>query len=236
MLPNDVDGVSIQKGADGEYDKYFRQLGEGLVDAGQEDAILRIGWEFNLDSWAWSTGDEEAWKAYYRRIVETMQSVEGAEFRYDWNVNNASSKYDAVDYYPGDDVVDFIGVDAYDVDGGSYPYPDDCDDACRLERQQQAWEGRIYGGDRGLKFWSEFAAEHDKQMSLPEWGNWDRNDGTGGGDNPYYIERMADFIEDPDNAVGYQAYFETNNDGGRHRLMEGDFPDAAAVYLERFGG
>ncbi len=236
MVPSDVDGVSIDAGADGEYDEHFRELAENLVEAGQEDAILRIGWEFNLDTWKWSTGDEEAWKAYYRRIVEEMRSVEGAAFRYDWNPNNGSSEHDAVEYYPGDDVVDYIGVDAYDVDGGTYPYPDDCDDDCRLELQQEAWETRIHGGDRGLEFWSGFARDHDKQMSLPEWGVWEKKDGTGGGDNPYYIEQMADFIEDPDNAVGYQAYFENTNDGGNHRLMEGDFPQAERVYRERFGG
>lgn len=236
MLPNEVDDVSIQDGADGEYDEQWQQFGENLVEAGQEDAILRLGWEFNLDNWAWSTGDEDAWVSYYRRIVEQLDSVEGSEFRYDWNVNNADNRYDAVDYYPGDDVVDYIGVDAYDVDGDAYPYPDDCDGDCRSEVQQQAWDETVYGGDRGLRFWSGFAAEHDKQLSLPEWGVWDRKDGTGGEDNPYYVEQMADFIEDPDNAVGYQAYFENENGGGNHRLMEGDFPDAEAVYRERFGG
>lgn len=236
MLPGDVDDVSIQDGAEGDYDEHFRELAENLVEAGQEDAILRIGWEFNLDNWAWSSGDEDAWKEYYRRIVEEMQGVQGADFRYDWNVNNADNRYDAADYYPGDDVVDYIGVDAYDVDGSTYPYPDDCDEACRLEHQQEAWETNTFGGDRGLEFWSEFAREHDKQMSLPEWGVWDRTDDTGGADNPYYIEQMADFMADPDNAVGYQAYFETSNGGGNHRLMEGDFPAAEAVYRERLGG
>ncbi|CCG01380.1 glycoside hydrolase family 26 protein [Blastococcus saxobsidens] len=240
MLPEEVEGVSIQEGADGEYDEYFRTLAETLVAHGHEDAILRLGWEFNIDGWRWSTEDEEAWIEYWRRIVTTMREVEGQEFLFDWTVNNgAGNDYDAVEYYPGDEYVDFVGVDAYDVSGarGTYPIPEDCLGECAEERRERAWEVQIYGSDRGLEFWSDFAAERGKQMSLPEWGVWDRTDDLGGGDNPHYIEQMAEFIEDPDNRVGYHSYFESTNDGGTHRLWQSDrFPEARERYLELFGG
>lgn len=238
MLPEEVEDVSIEAGASGEYNEYYRTLGEELVDHGHEDAILRIGWEFNLSGSPWSTDDEEAWIAYWREIISTMRNVEGQEFLFDWNVNNGSGNaYDAVDYYPGDEWVDFIGVDTYDQSGAVYPIPEDCVDECAQDLREQAWEEHIYGGERGLRFWSQFAADHGKQMSIPEWGVWDRVDGTGGGDNPYYIEQMAAFINDPSNRVGYQAYFESTNDLGTHRLWESDrFPEARERYLELFGG
>ncbi|WP_369130684.1 glycoside hydrolase family 26 protein [Modestobacter roseus] len=235
MLPDEVD-ASLEAGARGEYDEYFQTLAEGLVDAGQEDAILRIGWEFNLPSWVWSSEDEDTWVAYWRRIVDVMRSVDGEQFRFDWNVNNGPSRIDAVDYYPGDEYVDYVGVDAYDVTGAVYPIPDDCDQACADALRREAWRDEIYGGERGLRFWSEFAAQHDKQLSLPEWGVWERNDGIGGGDNPYYIEQMAEFIADPENRVGYQAYFENANSQGTHELLGDDFPRARERYLELFGG
>ena len=238
MLPSEVD-ASIQEGAAGEYDEYFRTLAEGLVDAGHEDAILRVGWEFNLDSWTWASPDAEAWVEYWRRIVLAMRGVEGADFRFDWNVNNgAGMRYDAVDYYPGDEYVDYVGVDAYDVSAieGTYPLPEGCDDACARERRERAWDEQIYGGDRGLRFWSDFAEQHDKLLSIPEWGVWERFDGIGGGDNAFYITQMATFIADPENRVAYQAYFERNNDQGYHALMGGRFPDARDRYLELFGG
>ncbi len=237
MLPTDVDGVSIEAGARGDYDEYFRTLGEKLVSYGHEDAILRIGWEFNLASWPWYSEDPDSWTTYFRRIVEQLRQADGQRFLVDWNVNNGPGGPDPVDYWPGDDVVDFVGVDAYDVAGrqGTYPIPADCTGSCAQERREQAWETVIYGGDRGLRFWAQFAEEHDKQLSLPEWGVWERPDGIGGGDNPWYIEQMAAFIGDPDHRVGYQAYFESDGVTGTHRLMT-DFPEAAARFRELFSG
>ncbi len=171
LLPTDVEGVSIQAGAAGDYNDYFRNLADNLVKAGQEDAVLRVGWEFNLESWKWASDDAESWKAFYRNVVETMRSVDGAKFEFDWNVNGGPNKYDAANYYPGDDVVDYVGVDAYDVSGAAYPYPDDCDSACYVKAQKKAWDVSIYGGDRGLQYWSQFAKDHGKPLSIPEWGS-----------------------------------------------------------------
>lgn len=217
MLPTEGD-VDIASGAAGRYDRYFRELAGHLVEDGQADAILRVGWEFNLAESTWFTEDTEDFIAFWRRIVTAMRSVEGAEFRFDWNPNNGVNPVDAAEYYPGDDVVDFIGVDAYDV-AGPYPYPAECDDNCRLTVQTRAWEDAIYGGERGLRFWSDFARDHGRPLSLPEWGLWSRPDGIGGGENAYYIKRMHEFIVDPVNNVAYQAYFEYNGDDGEHRMM-----------------
>lgn len=238
MLPEEVDGVSIQQGASGEYDKYYRTLGEELVKHGHADAILRIGWEFNLAGSRWATEDAGAFVKYWQRIVTAMRGVGGQEFRFDWTVNNGSGNaYDAVQYYPGDEYVDYVGVDTYDQSGAVYPIPDRCVGDCAQKLRKRAWQEYIYGGERGLRFWSMFAADRGKQMSIPEWGVWDRVDGTGGGDNPYYIEQMAAFISDPANRVGYQAYFESTNDLGTHRLWNSDrFPKARQRYLELFGG
>lgn len=224
--------ASMAAGADGQYDRYFRELAERMVTDGQHDAILRVGWEFNLAGSAWFTRDSDVFKAYWRRIVKVMKSVNGADFTFDWNPNNGPGPVDASLYYPGDDVVDIIGVDAYDV-AGVYPYPRRCDDACRSAVQTKAWKTKIYGGDRGLRFWSEFARQHDKPMSLPEWGLWRRPDGTGGGKDIPYIERMHEFIVDPDNRVAYQAYFEFDGDDGEHRLTT-TFPEAGTVFRRLF--
>jgi hypothetical protein len=218
MLPED-ESATIEAGAAGEYDRYFRQLGEGLVQDGHADAILRVGWEFNLDGSRWFTRDADAFKQYWRRIATAMNAVPGSSFLFDWNLNNGRNPVDATRYYPGDDVVDIVGVDSYDVSGTSYPYPKNCDAACRTKRQTQAWEKSIFGGSRGLRFWRQFAAERNKPLSLPEWGLWERPDGTGGGENPSYIQRMHEFIVDPESNIAYQAYFESNGDDGDHRLM-----------------
>lgn len=217
MLPSEGN-VSMAAGARGEYDRYFADLARNLIGDGQADAILRVGWEFNLSGSTWFTRDSSVFITYWRRIADAMSSVPGARFRFDWNPNNGRNPVDAAAYYPGDDVVDYVGIDAYDV-ANAYPYPSTCDDACRLGVQQKAWNTTIFGGSRGLRFWSDFARQHDKPLSLPEWGLWSRPDGTGGGENLFYLDQMHAFIVDPANHVAYQAYFELNGSDGKHRLM-----------------
>lgn len=220
MLP-DEQADTIARGATGEYDKYYADLAQRLVAAGQQNVILRLGWEFNLVDSRWSTDDSASFIKYWRQIVTTMRAQPGQQFQFDWNPNNGDSKYDAANYYPGSDVVDYIGIDSYDTSwaDGAYPYPANCDSSCRTKRQKVAWNKSVYGGDRGLKFWSKFAREHGKPMSLPEWGLWQRNDQHGGGDDPDFLRRMNDFIADPSNRVAYQSYFEFDGSDGTHRLM-----------------
>ena len=234
MLPEKDPSATMAAGARGEYDHWYRQLATRLVAGGQSDAILRLGWEFNLASSRWLADDPQVFVTYWRRVVAAMRSVPGQRFEFDWNVNNGRNEVDAMRYWPGDDVVDYVGVDVYDVGWtfGTYPYPQRCDAVCRTERQDRAWS-HIWGDPRGLRFWAAFAVEHGKPLSLPEWGLWNRPDGHGGGEDPAFVRRMHDFISTHD--VAYAAYFEYTAYDGPHRLMEG-FPGSARVFLDLFGG
>ena len=131
----------------------------------------------------WFTKDHNAFSTYWRNIVEAMRAEPGNAFQFDWNVNNGAGPVDATHYYPGDDVVDFVGVDAYDVAGTVYPYPKTCDRACRSSVQDRAWDTVIFGGNRSLSFWSKFASQHKKPLSVPEWGLWRSRDGIGGAES-----------------------------------------------------
>jgi hypothetical protein len=233
MLPEDDESATMSAGAAGDYDFHFKALAERLVADGEQDAILRVGWEFNLRESRWFTADEDDFKSYWRNIAAVMNTVPGSKFLLDWNVNNGRGPVDAKSYYPGDDVVDIIGVDAYDVSGDAYPYPKSCDAGCRTSRQTRAWDRDIFGGEHGLSSWRTFAQQHGKPMSLPEWGLWARPDGTGGGNDPAYVRRMHDFIVDPASNLAYQAYFEFNGDDGQHRLMT-TYPEAGEVFRSLF--
>ncbi|MCE0535640.1 hypothetical protein LWF15_08960 [Kineosporia rhizophila] len=230
--------VSLAAGADGDYNRYYRRLARNLVEYGQEDAILRLGWEFNLGAWRWHPDDREDFIGYWRQVVKTMRAVPGAEnLQFDWNVSSGGNNYNSAVFYPGDAYVDYVGADVYDISwaDGTYPYPADCDADCRLQHQKKAWDD-VYNAQFGLKHWSRFAAEHGKPLTLPEWGLWDRTvtDGHGGGDNPYFIERMHEFIDDPLNNVAYQAYFQFDvGDNGNHMLT--DMPQSQDRFLELFG-
>ncbi len=234
LLP-DEPADTIQRGATGEYDKYYTDLAQRLIATGQANAIIRLGWEFNIQGSRWATPDTASFIAFWRHVVAAMRAQPGQQFQFDFNPNNGDSAYDAVNYYPGDDVVDYIGIDAYDNAwaDGSYPYPTNCDQTCRTKAQKTAWDKSIYGGARGLKFWSTFAREKHKPMSIPEWGVWNRTDAHGGGDDPDYIKRMHTFITDPTNRVAYQSYFEYDGADGTHRLMT-TFPQSGQTYKDLF--
>jgi hypothetical protein len=233
MLPEKVPDATIAKGASGRYDDYFRRLAELLVASGHQDAVVRIGWEFNISTSRWFTRDSQAFVQYWRRIVAVMSRAQDNRFKFDWNPHVGVRRVDAILYYPGDDVVDLVGVDVYDVNvnGSFYPYPPACDQRCREAAQTAAWNESIMGGSRGLLFWRDFARAHGKPLSIPEWGIWLREDGLGGGDNPAFVRRMHAFIVDPANRVAYQIYFEYDSAGSKHRLMT-TFRQTGRIYRD----
>jgi hypothetical protein len=165
-----------------------------------------------------------------------MRNIEGQEFTFDWNpLSGEFTDNNTVGYYPGDDFVDYIGVDVYDVSWnlGIYPMPENCSELCATERRDANWSD-LLNSAHGLNFWADFARSHHKEMSIPEWGAWDRLDHRGGGDNPDFVTRMHAFINTPSNNVAYQAYFDFNNIGvGTHELTE--LSKVGEAYRRQFG-
>ena len=219
MLPTGQ-SASMATGAKGSYDKHFAALGRRLVQAGQADAILRVGWEFNIKNSHWNTKHPQDFIDYWKHIATVMRKVPGQKFEFDWNPVNGYTAYDATKYYPGDSYVDYVGIDVYDLTWtpGGYPYPKNCSSACRTQRQNTAWD-YLMTSDRGLGFWTDFAAQHKKPVSLPEWALWKRPDGRGGADNPSFITRMHAYMADPKNNVAYQIYFDFDGSDGQHGLQ-----------------
>ena len=62
----------------------------------------------------------------------------------------------------------------------------------------------------------EFARDHGKPFAVPEWGLV-RSTG-GGGDNPFYIQKMYEtFVENADD-LAYEAYYNAAEDAERPLL------------------
>ncbi|MBL8158959.1 glycosidase [Candidatus Saccharibacteria bacterium] len=195
MLP-EQETASFAQCATGAYDQYFKTYGTNLTRINRGNAIIRLGWEANGDWYAWSIRDDvENYKACFRRQVAAIRST-APGVRIDWNMNKESKMARSVaEAYPGDDVVDIIGVDFYD----NWPaYPD-----------KAAWDADFMsqqnGGPRGLGAWLAFAKAHGKKFSVPEWG---LNNGTGGGtDNPYFMQAMYGFFAEHASDLAYETYF-----------------------------
>jgi hypothetical protein len=223
MLP--PAGATMAEGAAGAHNVHFRRLAEALAAEGAGDAIIRLGWELNGSWYPWAAQyDTGAFVDYWREVVDTMRGVEGTDFRFAWDLVLGTTQFPVEAAYPGGDYVDFISASLYDQSW----YSEDHTDAVRR------WQ-RMLTQTHGLDWLESFAGSEGKPLAFSEWGLSDRSDGNGGGDNPYFIERMHEWITTRN--LAFQNYFEHDLWAGeRHRMMTGLFPDAAQRYIELFGG
>ena len=218
LFPSPLNGTDwLPRGAAGEYEEHARTLARNLVAAGLGQSVIRLGHEANGDWYAHSLGtttEEYAlWAQFWRRTVLAMKSVPGAEFRFDWTINANYRKIPLDLWYPGDDVVDFVGIDAYDA---GIPIG-----------TANRWD-IVYTRPFGIRDVLNFAKAHGKPLSIPEWGVADPSVMQAGGDDPAYVNGIADVVRD--NNVAYQSYF--FNDAWADGLRT--FPLSLAAYKQRF--
>ncbi|WP_413757308.1 glycoside hydrolase family 26 protein [Streptomyces sp. MMBL 11-3] len=214
MLERNEEGVSdsevrglLRRGAAGEYDHHFRKLAERLVELGVPDTVVVLGWEMNGITYTHRCGpDPEAWKTYWNRIVTAMRAVPGQKFRFDFTPNRG---HDAVPWtrcYPGDETVDIIGMDSYDQPRG------------------QSFDEAVTE-PYGLQQHVDFAKEHGKPISYPEWGLF-RN-----GDNATYMRRMLAWLDE------HKPLYNTLTDYCPHGVWQcDDNPRASEVYRKALFG
>ncbi|MGJ8656058.1 MAG: glycoside hydrolase family 26 protein [Akkermansiaceae bacterium] len=99
----------------GETDEFWREWGRG-AKAFDSEVVLRFGFEMNGDWFGWGQQPEAFIKAWRR--VHGIIRGEGAtkvQFMFSPNVEWDESKEKAAIelYYPGDEFVDFLGLDGY---------------------------------------------------------------------------------------------------------------------------
>ena len=161
----------LRRGAAGDFDEHFVALANRLVELGVPDTILVLGWEMNGVTYTHRCApDPVSWMAYWRRIVSAMRSVPGQRFRFDFAPNRGMDDIPWTECYPGDDVVDIIGMDSYDQPKG------------------ETFDEEI-SEPYGLQHQVDFARAHGKEISYPEWGLF-RN-----GDNATYVLRMLAWMD-----------------------------------------
>jgi len=194
-IPEDGSG-DLYTCAAGGYDDKWRQFGTNIKARGLAgQSIIRLGWEFNGDWYNWAAYDPGTFAACFRRVVSAAEST-APELRWDWNVNRGrgQSVTDARAAYPGDAYVDIVGIDSYDM------WPGVTD--------ERSWEQHA-DGEFGLNFWVDFAREHGKKISIPEWGVYPGTGqaGANGGDNPFYVTKMHEFFRSLGDDLAYESYF-----------------------------
>lgn len=221
-MPMFPSGGSLAAGAAGDYDSHWTALGTYLATL-TLDVIARPGWEFGGSWYQWyvDTAQKAAdYATYFRRIVNALRA-QVPTIKICWNPIWGWQPVDPTLAYPGDAYVDYIGIDVYDQSW----IPNYTDPASRWADFLAA----TYGGD----FWVDYCSTH-KPLCLPEWGLSIRADGHGGGDNDYFVDAMADWIEAND--IAFHAYFNYNDASGNFEIYPSvQFPLGSADYLARFG-
>jgi hypothetical protein len=234
MLPKDST-TTLAIGATGAYDSHFVALANTLVNRGMESTVIRIGHEMNGGWFRWTArnGNEANYANYFKKIVTAMRSVPGQNFKFSW-CPNLGEGMDLSLVYPGDAYVDFITFDIYDQSWAqnTYPIPAGATEQEKLTRYTNSWNHSIYRA-YGLNWFKNFAAQHNKPMAIAEWGLFIRPDGHGGGDNPYFIQKMHDWIAA--NNVAWHIYFDYFGSDGNHLLTTPELANGGAKFRQLWG-
>ena len=211
-VPLTVKGTPLKEVADGLYDAEFEAAARAISEA-QPNAVIRLGWEMNLVSMAWfAKGREADYIAAFRRVVQIFRR-HSSGFKYDWCPGWGAQDSAADLAYPGDDVVDYIGLDVYDFKYEGSP--------------GERWEKFYLNAPFGLRWHREFAARHGKPMSYPEWGVGNF------GDNPLFIRNMHDWFAANADDIVYAAYFDV--DGLWPTQIDNNrFPNSQRLFRELF--
>jgi hypothetical protein len=221
LIPQSLTGTDWRTaGARGDFNDHAQALARNLIAAGLGDSVIRFAGEangtWNRDNIGSTDQDFELWRQYWRQAVLAMRSVPGANFRFDWTVNAAVRPIPLDKWYPGDDVVDIVGIDAYDSGFGN------------LEAGPKRWDA-IYNQPIGIADVLRFAQAHSKPLSIPEWGVAPTQTLNSAGDDPWYVDGIASVVRN--NEVAYQSYFYKGDFGAQ--LANG--PLSLAAYRGHFG-
>ena len=214
-------GGDIQSCIDGAYDSEWQAFAQTMNSTGltSQGTIIRLGWEFNEQT---NWGTPEQFAECWRQIVSTVSAI-APGLLWDWNPNRGSGSgmpgSSVLAAYPGDAYVNIIGVDSYD----------DWPDALTTSGWQQQLDGPY-----GLNYWLDFAREHGKKFSVPEWGDVPSNEwpGESGGDDPAYIKDMYNFFAASSSSLAFESYY----CGPGYSIDNPDqYPKSAAEYLSLWG-
>lgn len=202
LIPAEAPDDWRARGSRGEYEEHARELARNLVAAGLGASVIRLAHEANGTWYRHQIGKTEQerrdWADFWARTARAMESVSGAEFTFDWTINGGYRPIPFDQYYPGDDVVDIVGVDQYDslLDNPGLT-------------GERRWEA-IRDQPGGLAEAARFARQHGKRLSIPETGLLPTTE-HGAGDDPAFVTGLFDFMAEND--VSYVGYFNKNVDG-----------------------
>ncbi len=229
LLP--TSGGSLTEVAAGARDDVWQAVAADLVAHGRSDSYVRVGLEANGDWFPWGSDSQGAasFRQAFQHVVRVMRGV-GPDLQFVFDITcgkalaGSSDRLGSLEQlYPGDDVVDVVGCDAYDsytTKVGSQS------DFGRVARPTDA---------AGLLDVVEFAQRHGKTFAVPEWG-LTRVRSHGAGDNPAFVQAMYAFFRQHAADLEFENYFNEPDDYLKSSLWAPTQNPRAAESYQRLWG
>jgi beta-mannanase len=226
FIPADPGGDGYAMALGGAFDALWTRIGQALAGYPKRRTFyVRLGHELN-GTFAWGPQrDARKYVAAFRRCALILKAtVPGVQIDWNWLRRPNGVAYEAA--YPGDDVVDVVGMDPYGNQDG-------LDTPAGVAQYLSATEGASPAGPASALAW---AKARGKKVGWAEWGVT-VEPGVGDRDYPLYIEAMFDFLKANAEFVAYDIYFEIDASGegrGRNHLLGPgtDAPRASQRYAE----
>jgi hypothetical protein len=204
--------------ANGGYNAFYTTTAQSLVQYANIIHAVRIDHEFNGTWEPWSpfggTGQIIAaatWIAGWRNMATAIRTAL-PNAKIIWNPNIGQNN--PYPYYPGDDLVDLIGIDIYTQPAFS-----------GTSTSAQVWQDYLSGQNgSNLTAMAAFGVAHSKPLCFPEWG-----DGFGDG---FFITQFGAWM-DQNNVVAH-SYWDSA-DGLTNTTALTQLPQNQAAFVKAFG-
>lgn len=203
--------------ANGGYNAFYTQTAQSLIQYAHIIHAVRIDHEFNGTWEVWSPFggagqiiDAPTWIAGWRNMAQAIRTAL-PNAKIIWNPNIGQNN--PYPYYPGDDLVDIIGLDVYTQPAFS-----------GTSTSAQVWQDYLNGqGGNNLAAMAAFGVTHNKPLCFPEWG-----DGFGDG---YFITQFGAWM-DQHNVVAH-TYWDSA-DGLTNTTALTQLPQNQAAFVKAF--
>ena len=201
-----------RRAAEGAFDGHWENCARALKTNYPNMLVLRPGWEYNMAGYQWNLTmlaatslsaaqrqiERDWYKTAFRRWVTIFRQLYSQDVLIDWcGIERGGQAGSIDDFYPGNDVVDIIGVDMYDGQ------------PCLSSEEiwTRDFNTTFQGGPGGVNAWLAYARSKGKPLSFPEWGVSSLGAGADRvPDNAFYIRKMLEFISANAQHIAYEAY------------------------------
>lgn len=104
--------IPLAEIAAGNYDSYLRESAQLARSLPFQEVMIRFGHEMNGNWYGWS-GDPSAYVSAWRHVVSVFRQEGATNVKWVWAPNVDNGSYPFASYFPGDEWVDYVGLDGY---------------------------------------------------------------------------------------------------------------------------